>query len=629
MSMQSLRDGSTGVASKILVGLIIIVFALFGMGSITTFFAPTPKVAEVNGKDVTQVEMESAVERSRRLMVAQNIDPLLIDEDALRENVLQSLITKELLTQVADQWDLTYPDLLLDGEIRSTPAFQIGGLYDPKQFSLVVGSAGFSPQTYREELRREKTFAQIANAIAGSAFLPDKIVARIGSISGQTRDVAYLLIEIEALSREVEVSDSELRDAYQSSLQEFQTEETVDIEYVELRKSDLFERVVVTEQDLARYFEETRESYSKEEERRLAHIFIEHTGGENAKTTIDKIYHEIRDGGDFDNLARENSQDPLSASNGGDLGFSARGVFSNESYLMFEEVAFNLEMNEVSQPVETTFGFHLIKVLAIEPGIEPTLDEVRDSVVKSYRQYLSDDMFITLSSELSELAFESVDLKFPASSLDLTVKSTGPVGYSAAEGIAVNPEVIETAFSKDILIDGNNSDVIEINTDHHVVIRVNNYEPSEIRAYEEVIDEVRNRFVRKRAIQLAEEQANEILEMLEAGSLTRYVADQFGLGWKVVADVKRMDADPAQEIREKAFALPRPLEGGKSLGYASLESGDVAVISVTNVTNYPEIQASEEEFVSLSRALARKQGAIDYGEFESALLADATVKHTD
>ena len=128
---------------------------------------------------------------------------------------------------------------------------------------------------------------------------------------------------------------------------------------------------------------------------------------------------------------------------------------------------------------------------------------------------------------------------------------------------------------------------------------------------------------------MAEEQANEILEMLEAGSLTRYVADQFGLGWKVFADVKRMAADPAQEIREEAFSLPRPLEGGKSLGYASLESGDVAVISVTNVTNYPEMQVSEEEFVSLSRALARKQGAIDYGEFESALLADATVEHTD
>ena len=165
MSMQSLRDGSTGIASKILVGLIIIVFAMFGMGSITTFFAPTPKVAEVNGEDITQVEMETAVERSRRMMLAQDIDPLSIDEDALRNSVLQSLISRKLLSQLADDWNLAYPDALLDEQIRSTPAFQIGGLYDPEQFALVVGSAGFSPQGYREELRKEKKFSQIATEV--------------------------------------------------------------------------------------------------------------------------------------------------------------------------------------------------------------------------------------------------------------------------------------------------------------------------------------------------------------------------------------------------------------------------------------------------------------------------------
>ena len=245
MSMQSLRDGSTGIASKILVGLIIIVFAMFGMGSITTFLAPTPKVAEVNGEDITQVEMETAVERSRRMMIAQDIDPLSIDEDVLRDSVLQSLISRKLLSQLADDWNLVYPDARLDEEIRSTPAFQVGGLYNPEQFSLVVGSAGYSPQGYREELRKEKRFAQIATAIAGSGFFPDELVARIASISGQTRDIAFLLIEIETLSEQLEIPDEELLISYQESLQEYETEETVDIEYVELKKSDLLELVVL------------------------------------------------------------------------------------------------------------------------------------------------------------------------------------------------------------------------------------------------------------------------------------------------------------------------------------------------------------------------------------------------
>jgi len=629
MSMQSLRDGSTGIASKILVGLIIIVFAMFGMGSITTFLAPTPKVAEVNGEDITQVEMETAVERSRRMMIAQDIDPLSIDEDVLRDSVLQSLISRKLLSQLADDWNLVYPDALLDEEIRSTSAFQVGGLYNPEQFSLVVGSAGFSPQGYREELRKEKKLAQIATAIAGSGFLPNELVTRIGSISGQTRDVAYLLIEIETLSEQVETSDQELLVSYQESLQEYETEETVDIEYVELKKSDLLELVDASEQELLNYFEDTKEAYIRPEERRLAHIFKEYSSNGDARAAVEKMYKQIIDGAEFDTLAKENSDDPLSAENGGDLGFSARGVFSSESYLQFEEVAFSLELNEISEPVETEFGFHLIKVLDIVPSVDPVFDQVKDSVVQSYRQDMSDEMFVARSSELSELAFESNDLQGPATALDLPIKTTGPVGYSATEGIAANPEIINMAFSEDLLIEGNNSDVIEVNTDHHVVIRVKKYEPAEIRSFDEVINEVRGKFLREKSVKLAEDQAKEIIEMLEAGSLTRYVADQFDLSWTVVAAVKRMSLELDDEIREKAFALPRPIEGGKSLGYAFLDAGNVAVISVTNVANYPEAQVSGEEMASLSRALGSKQGSIDYNRLEGSLLADASVEHTE
>ena len=629
MSMQSLRDGSTGIASKILVGLIIIVFAMFGMGSITTFLAPTPKVAEVNGEDITQVEMETAVERSRRMMIAQDIDPLSIDEDVLRDSVLQSLISRKLLSQLADDWNLVYPDALLDEEIRSTSAFQVGGLYNPEQFSLVVGSAGFSPQGYREELRKEKKLAQIATAIAGSGFLPNELVTRIGSISGQTRDVAYLLIEIETLSEQVETSDQELLVSYQESLQEYETEETVDIEYVELKKSDLLELVDASEQELLNYFEDTKEAYIRPEERRLAHIFKEYSSNGDARAAVEKMYKQIIDGAEFDTLAKENSDDPLSAENGGDLGFSARGVFSSESYLQFEEVAFSLELNEISEPVETEFGFHLIKVLDIVPSVDPVFDQVKDSVVQSYRQDMSDEMFVARSSELSELAFESNDLQGPATALDLPIKTTGPVGYSATEGIAANPEIINMAFSEDLLIEGNNSDVIEVNTDHHVVIRVKKYEPAEIRSFDEVINEVRGKFLREKSVKLAEDQAKEIIEMLEAGSLTRYVADQFDLSWTVVAAVKRMSLELDDEIREKAFALPRPIEGGKSLGYAFLDAGNVAVISVTNVANYPEAQVSGEEMASLSRALGSKRGSIDYNRLEGSLLADASVEHTE
>ncbi len=622
MFIQRLRDGSGGIPAKILIGLIIIVFALFGFGSITTFLAPVAKVALVNGDEITQVEMETTVERNRRLLAAQNIDPFAIDEDLLRENILQTLIARKLLGQVADEFNLGFSDGLLDEEIIATEMFQVDGQFSAQQFQLVIGSAGFSPPSYREEMRRDKIFGQLSNAILGSAFLTDWMVSQTGAILGQSRDVAYLRVDVESLLDQIEVSDEELRVTYNGALKDYQTEETVDIGYVELKRADLMDEVVFSEAELARYYEDTKDVYSKPERRRLAHILIESTEANSAKTRIEDIYEIILAGGDFGQLARERSEDSVSASNDGDLGFSERGAFSAK----FEEVAFNLNLNEVSQPVETEFGYHVIKLLDLEPEIVPSLDEVRDSVEKAYRGYLAEDIFVTRSSKLSELAFESADLQVPATALNLIVKSTGLIGQSATDGIASNAEVMDVAFSPDILIDGNNSEVIEINPNHHVVIRVNSHLPSAIRPYEEVVDEVRETVTRDRAVQLAEQQAKEMVSMLDSGSLTRFVADQFGLKWEVVAELKRSGSALNGEITNKAFSLPRPLEEGKSVGYTVLTDGDAVVISVTNVKNLMDSQITSAEFADLSRSLVGQRGAIDYQEFEQSLLSAADVE---
>ena len=622
MFIQRLRDGSGGIPAKILIGLIIIVFALFGFGSITTFLAPVAKVALVNGDEVTQVEMETTVERNRRLLLAQNMDPLAIDEDLLRENILQTLIARKLLGQVSDELNLTFSDGQLDEEIVEMEMFQIDGQYSAQQFQLVIGSAGFSPMSYREEMRRDKIFRQLANAIVGSAFLTDWMVSRTGEISGQSRDVAYLRVEVDSLLEQIEVSDEELQTAYRGALKDYETEETVDIGYVELKRADLMDEVTFSEVELASYYEDTKDVYSKSERRRLAHILIESTESDSAKTRIHEIYETILAGGEFGQLARERSEDPGSASNDGELGFSERGAFATE----FEEVAFNLNLNEVSQPVETEFGYHIIKLLDLEPEVVPSLDEVRDTVEKAYRGYLAEDIFVTRSSKLSELAFESADLQLPATALNLLVKSTGPIGQSATVGIAGNAEVMDVAFSADILIDGNNSEVIEITPNHHVVIRVNSHQPSEIRPYEEVIDEVRETVTRDSAVQLAQQQAKEMVSMLDSGSLTRFVADQFDLKWEVVAELKRIGSALNSEITDKAFSLPRPLEGGKSVGYIVLTDGDAVVISVTNVKNLLDSQITGAEFADLSRSLVGQRGSIDYQEFEQSLLSAADVE---
>lgn len=624
MSIQTMRDNSDGVVAKVIVGLIVIVFALFGMGSITTFLAPTPKVATVNGEDVTQQQMEVQVERSRRLLLSQNPDPSAINEDQLRSDVLENLINRTLLTTAADDLGLAYGNARLDAEIVNTPVFQVDGLYNPDQFQLVLNSAGFTPTGYRNEMRKDKLLAQLGNAVQSTAFMTEREAKRATSLSQQTRDVAYLRVVVEDLKAAIVIDEAEIDRYYQSNPGLFMTDEMVDIAYIEIKRTDLLETVEIDEQALSDFFADTSEIYAEPERRRLAHILIEISDAQTdvaAKAEVDGIYQQIIDGADFANLAKEFSDDLGSAEIGGDLGFNEPGTFVDE----FEEVGYSLSLNQMSQPVLTEFGYHIIRLIDLEAAKEPVFSEVRDLVEAEYREVGAEEMFVDLSSRLSEISFEATDLVEPADELELELKSTGLVTRNAVDGLASNPVVINAAFAPDVLQDGNNSTLIEITPNHHVVVRINEYQPSELKALEIVNADVKNTLLQEKANALAVERAQAMVSMLEDGSITRFVADQYGLQWTVLPEASRSDREIDAEINREAFSLPRPADGNKSVGYVSLTNGDTAVVSVTNVQNKPPVDIDMNNLNSLARVLATREGASDYQELRDHLAATGNI----
>lgn len=624
MSIQSMRDNSDGIVAKVIVGLIIIVFALFGMGSITTFLAPTPKVATVNGEDVTQQEMELQVERTRRLLLAQNQNPAAIDEDQLRADVLDNLIARKLMATAASDLGLSYGNARLDAEIVETEVFQVDGVYNPEQFRLLLNSAGFTPTGYREEMRLDKVLAQMGTAIQSTAFMTEAEAKRATSLSQQTRDIAYLRVVVEDLLEEVTVTDEDIESYYDANPASFMTEETVNISYVEIKKADLMDDIAIDEQALENFFYDTQDIYAEPERRRLAHILIEITDEQTeaeAKEKVDAIYAQIIDGADFAELARSESNDPGSAEVGGDLGFTDPGTFVPE----FEEVGYNLGLNQMSEPVLTEFGYHIIKLLDIEEAKEPVLAEVREKVEQAYRDAEAEGLFVDLSTQLSELSFESADLGGPADELELEVKSTGHVGRSVTTGFAANADVMDAAFSVDVLQDGNNSALIEITPNHHAVIRVAEHSPSELKPLDVVREEVETAVRRNKAEALALEQAEQMVAMLEEGSITRFVADQFGLEWTVVAEASRGARDIDPQINREAFALPRPAEGNKSVGSLVLANGDTAVISVTNVNNPAPADVDVANMNSLARVLASREGTSDFQALREYLRAEGKI----
>lgn len=624
MGIQKMRDNSGGIATKIIVGLIIVVFGLFGFGSITTFLAPVAKVATVNGVAISQQEMEIAVQRNRRIILAQSVTPENIDEDALRGDVLKTLINRELLRQETEELDLEFSDSALDAEIIATQVFHQDGVFDPQQFQLVIGSAGFTPTSYRNEMRLDREFNQLNSAISGSSFLTRQGVRRAGSLAQQTRDIAFLRVDVELLLDKVVLAEGEIQAHYEANPLQFVSDETVDIEYVELRRKDLVAEVEFDESELVVFFEDTKDLYSVRESRRVAHILVEINDDvveEAARESIDGVYARIIDGEDFASLAKEFSNDPGSAEKGGDLGFNEPGTFVEG----FEAVVYDLSINEVSQPILTEFGYHVIKLLGVEEAQVPSLEEIRDRIEKDFRESLVEDIFVTRSARLDELAFESQDLMGPAVDLDLEIKSTGHVSRTSTEGIAATRAVIKAVFSADVLLDGNNSGIIEINSNNHVVVRVKEYKPSEIEPLNQVRESIAQKLLKEKAAELAVEQAKEMVAMLESGSITRYVADQYGLKWEVTGEARRNHAAMDTTINREAFALPKPRAGNKTVGYVVLPTGDVAIISVTNVKNKNSDDVGPAELDNLFRVLATRQGAMEYQEFQDSLIETADI----
>jgi peptidyl-prolyl cis-trans isomerase D len=613
--------------AKIIVAMIFVVFALFGFGSITTFLVPVPKVASVNGDDITEQEMLIAVERSRSAILSDGTtSPADIDEDELRKTVLDDLVERKVLSQFVDDMGFFVSDSRLDQDIVNTPSFQAEGKFDADRFQLLLRSAGYTPLGYREVIREDRKFRQINYGISASEFVTPVEADRLAELSRQIRDVAYLTISVDELKKDVILEEGAVEQYYNNNVNDFVTEESVDLNYVEVKRQDLADEVIMEEADLKAFYETEKDNYKTPEERQPAHILIEvsDTVSEaDAKARIDEIYARIKGGEEFAAVAKEVSEDPGSAQVGGDLGLNARGAFVEP----FEEALFKLSVNQISEPVLSEFGYHLIKLLAVQEEVVPTYDELAEKLEREYRLLQAEEIFVEKSAKLSELAYESPDLGGIAAELDLKLLSSGFVGRSTETGIFANQQIMDAAFSPDLLVDGNNSDLIELDADHHIVVRVREHKQSQLQELSAVEEEIHAILVDQISRDKAVAQMDEALKLLKSGSITRYVADTVGSKWVVEPGIERQSAKLDQQILGVAFRLPRPAEGQKSLGSIVLDNGDAVVVSVSKVSEDETREITEIEMDGLVRFMESNRGRLTFTELRQGLKSSADIEH--
>jgi len=615
--LQNIRDNSQGWIAKTIIGIIVVLLALTGFDAIFNAASNSQTAAEVNGEEISRYDLDQAMNMQRRQLAQQlgsDFDPSMLDERLLRNAALGSLIDRMLLLQSAKSADFAFSREALDQLILQTPEFQVDGAFNAARFDQVLQQMGYSRVQFRQLLEQEMLIGQLRAGISGTGFVTDQQVENFARLEMQTRDFDTLTVP--ARSDAIEVSDEQVSEYYEANADRFRTPERVIVEYVELKKESFFDQVEVSDEELQALYQ--KQIANLAEQRRAAHILIE-TGAESsddeAKAKIDEIAARVKGGEDFAAVAKEVSQDPGSAKEGGDLGFAGPGVYDPA----FEEALYALKEGEVSAPVRSEFGWHIIKLLGVQSPEVPSLESMRPELVRELKAQQVEQRFVEVSKQLEDSAFEASDLAQPAQELGLMVQTTEPFGRDGGQGIAANRQVVQAAFSDEVLVDGANSSVIELDPDTSIALRVKKHlQPAAI-----PLADVRDDIVEQLQQSLAAERAREKGERLLADLRDGKQADG---QWQTIEAAGRSQEGVAPALLQQVFRMPRPAEQGKpSYAGVALSNGDYAVVRLNGV-NEPEASLSDEEKLNFRRFLASRMGQQDFAAFRQKLQAQAEIE---
>ncbi len=613
--LQNIRDNSQGWIAKTIIGIIVVLLALTGFEAIFNSSGNARNAAEVNGEEISLDELNQAVNMQRRQLMQQlgsDFDASLFDDKLMRDSALGALIDRTLLLQGARDADFAFSQAALDQLILQTPEFAVDGVFNAARFDQVIQQMGYTRMQFRQLLEQEMLIGQLRAGISGSGFVTDQQIERFAQLERQTRDFAS--ITVAADSSAVQVSDEEARQYYEANTERFRSPEQVVLEYVELNKEAYFDEVDASEEELQELYRQQIGNLA--EQRRAAHILIEVDGTSDAeaKAQLEEIAAQLAAGGDFATLAKEHSDDPGSANEGGDLGYAGPGVYDPA----FEDALYALKEGQVSAPVRSEFGWHLIKLLGVQSPEVPSFESMKPELERELKAQQVEQRFVEETKELENLAFESADLEQPAQELGLTVKTTEPFGREGGEGIAANRQVIQAAFSDEVLMDRANSSVIELDPDTVVAVRIKQHLEPEVQAFETVRDGIFEQLQHSKAAEQARSEGEKLLATLREGG---EVEGQ----WQSVEAATRGQDGVAPAVLQTVFRMPKPEGESSTFSGVTLASGDYVVIRLNGVSE-PDGELSAEEKQNYRRFLASRSGQQDFAAYREKQHAEAKIE---
>lgn len=619
--LQNIRDNSTGWISKSIIGLIVMLFAFTGFDAILGSTSNSNNAAKVNGEEITLDALAEAKNNQRRQLIqqfGQDFDTNLIDESLLSDAALQGLITRALLVQAADQSDFAYSSAAIDQFILQAPEFQDNGQFNADRFDQVIRQMGYGRLQFRKMIEEEMRTGQLRAGIAGSAFVTEQEANAFARLERQTRDFAMLSIQPDF--DDVTVSAEQIEAYYNDHKTDFMTDEQVIVEYIELKKSTLFDQVAVDDEQLQELYQ--AEIANLAEQRRAAHILIETSddvSDEQALAKAEEAITRINAGETFAQVATELSDDIGSAQQGGDLGFAAPGVYESE----FEDALYALKQDQVSEPVRTDYGWHVIQLLDVEEADIPSFASLKDKLAQSLKAQEVEQRFVEIIKDLEGLAYESADLQQPAAELNLDIQVSEAFGRDGAEGLFANRQVLTAAFSTEVLEEGANSMVLELDPETTMVLRVKEHLRPQQVELAEVAQQIEQQLINEQAIEQAQTTGTALLASLQGGQASDAQAEESD--WKMVEAAMRDQEGIDPQVLQTLFKMPKPEADSAKFAGLTLNDGSYVVLQLNGVSDSAQ-PLNAEELAQYQQVLASRVGQVDFNALMQQLELEAKIQ---
>lgn len=639
--LQSIRDRVQGWFAWIFIVLLGIVFALWGIDRfIANLNAPSQVVAKINGQDISTNQFTITYERLKRqlqLELGENFTLNQQTETQLKQQALKLLINNTLLTQAAIKDGFRITSNQIDTVLATAPAFQDNGHFSVEKFQKILNALMFSESAFIEQLRTGMLINQVQVGFTSSAFALPNDINTAYRLLNQTREGGYLVVPYHGFLKQLNVSEQEQQAYYDQHKNSFKTPEQVSLAYLTLSLPTIQSKIQPTEAELKQYYQENIDNYTMPSHWEVAHILVnipDNATAEQltqAQSKLSMIAKQLNpDNGNFGQLAQKYSDDVVSAKGGGILPWFTSGTAGFGT--AFESAVQNLKPGQVSAPVRTQYGLELIKLLAVKPKQIQPYEQVHDQIKNVLAQQKAQQIYANQSQQLADLTYSNASTLTAASTtLGLPIQTTALFDRKGSKtdksNITNNPKILAAAFSPSVLNQANNSDVIQLDQNTQIVIRVQEHNLAKIKPFITVKDEIKNILLTAKAKQAAEALGKSMLEKLHQGANPAQLAKENNLVWQKFTKLGRHSNGVDANILNQIFLLPRPGAATSTpTDGLSLPTGDYAVITVNNVTDGDSKNMTDAERQAFQQQLATNFGRLDFQLYTAEHKQNAKIK---